>query len=74
MKKYLWIAIVIIVIIVGIVVFSSKDTPVGEKQTVKIGFSLPLSGDLAVLGERAKLAAELAKNSFADTKYNYEFI
>jgi hypothetical protein len=74
MKKYIWIVIAIIVIIAAIIASSPSNTLVGEKQTVKIGFSLPLSGDLAILGERAKLAAELAKDSFENTKYNYEFI
>ena len=74
MKKYLWIVIVIIVIIVGIVVFSPKNTPVGEKQTVKIGLSLPLTGDLAFMGEGAKEATQLAIENFGPTKHNYEFI
>jgi len=75
MKKYIWVVVVIVVLILGAFVLSNNSpTPVGEKQTVKIGFSLPLTGDLAVLGESAKLAAELAKDNFGATKYNYEFI
>ena len=75
MKKYFWIvAIIVVIVIAALALSKNSPTPVGEKQTVKIGLSLPLTGDLAVLGERGKLAAELAKNSFSNTKYNYELI
>jgi branched-chain amino acid transport system substrate-binding protein len=76
MKKYLGIILAIIVVIVGILIFSQKETKsqTSEKQTVKIGLSLPLSGGVAFLGEPAKKAAELALKDAGKTKYNYELV
>lgn len=75
MKKYLWIVLVVAVIIIGALVLSSNSpTSVGEKQTVKIGLNLPLSGGVAFLGEPAKKAAELALKEAGVTKYNYQLI
>lgn len=75
MKKYLWIVAIIVVIIIGAVALSNTSpTPVGEKQTVKIGLNLPLSGGVAFLGEPAKKAAELALKDAGVTKYNYELV
>jgi len=75
MKKYLWIVAVIVVIIIGALVLSkSSPTPIGEKQTVKIGVMLPLTGPVAMLGEPSKKAAELALKDAGDTKYNYELV
>jgi branched-chain amino acid transport system substrate-binding protein len=75
MKKYLWIVAVIVVIIIGALVLSKNPpTEVGEKQTVKIGLNLPLSGGVAFLGEPAKKSAELALKDAGVTKYNYELI
>jgi branched-chain amino acid transport system substrate-binding protein len=75
MKKYLWIVAVIVVIIIGALALSNTSpTPVGEKQTVKIGVILPLTGPVAMLGEPSKKAAELALKDAGDTKYNYELV
>lgn len=45
-----------------------------EKQTVKIGVTLPLTGDVAFLGEGLRGAIELAQKDATGTKYNYEVI
>ncbi len=74
MKKYLWIVIVAIIIVATLGFSNRSSTPVGEKQTVKIGLNLPLSGGVAFLGEPAKKAAELALKDAGVTKYNYELI
>lgn len=75
MKKYLSIIAIIVVIIIATVALSNpSSTPAGEKQTVKIGLSLPLSGGVAFLGEPAKKAAELALKDAGITKYNYELV
>jgi branched-chain amino acid transport system substrate-binding protein len=75
MKKYLWIIAIIVVIIIGAIALSNTSpTPVGEKQTVKIGIIAPLTGQLAALGESAKKSAELALKEAGDTKYNYELV
>lgn len=43
-----------------------------EKQTVKIGLALPLTGVIGWLGEGMRDAAVMAKEQLIDTKYNYE--
>jgi len=43
-----------------------------QKETVKIGAILPLSGNLAFMGVDAQKAILLAKENLGDTKYNYE--
>ncbi len=43
----------------------------GEKQTVKIGVILPLTGSQANLGQSAKNAVLLAQEKLGKTKFNY---
>lgn len=76
MKKYLWILGVVVVIMVGYFVLSQKttSTSITQKQTIKIGLSLPLTGGVAFLGQPAKKAAELALKDAGNTKYNYELV
>ncbi len=58
----------------GISSFSGQQTPTA-KPTVKIGVTLPLTGNVAVLGQSAKKAMELAKAQLSSkTKYDYELI
>jgi branched-chain amino acid transport system substrate-binding protein len=45
-----------------------------EKQTVKIGLILPLTGQLSNLGESARYAALIAESQLNNTKYNYKII
>lgn len=44
------------------------------KETVKIGISVPLSGDLAFLGEGIRTALNLALEDLGQTTYNYELV
>ncbi|OHA59591.1 MAG: hypothetical protein A2589_01890 [Candidatus Vogelbacteria bacterium RIFOXYD1_FULL_46_19] len=54
---------------------SSETGGDGEAvQTIKIGFSLPLTGDLAFLGESYQNAINLALSEVTDTKYKYEVV
>jgi len=46
----------------------------GEKQTVKIGVILPLTGGQANLGQSAKNAILLAQEKLGKTKFNYQVI
>lgn len=65
----------LILIIAGIIFASSyagQDN--SQKPTIKIGATLPLTGDVAVLGQSSKKAIELALKDLGDTKYNYEVI
>ena len=49
-----------------------------SKETIKIGISVPLTGQIAMLGEGMKNAGLMAKahisKNFKKLKYNYEFI
>jgi branched-chain amino acid transport system substrate-binding protein len=65
--------VVALVILVIVVVSSGNKTPAG-KLTVKIGVTLPLTGDVAMLGQDNKSAIQLAKDQLKDTRYNYELI
>ena len=53
----------------------AADTPVLAKPVIKIGASLPLTGDNAHLGESVRDAMILAKDGLpSDTKFDYEII
>jgi branched-chain amino acid transport system substrate-binding protein len=68
---------VIIVILSLLIIFSiilSLGNKNGQSKTIKIGFSIPLTGDMAWAGEGIEVAAEMAKENFGQTKFNYEFI
>ena len=71
-KIYLAIGIAAVVLIAAISMFSM---PKGE-GTIKIGVSLPLSGNLAIIGEPMKAAIDLAVEdaNLKTDKYNYEVI
>jgi branched-chain amino acid transport system substrate-binding protein len=71
-KSIIWIAAIVVIALLA--VSFAKDTPSSDKETVKIGLSLPLTGNLAFLGEPAKKAAELALRDAGETKYEYELV
>ncbi len=73
MKKIIGI-IVVIVAVVGIIAITNKDNYSNGKITIKIGATLPLTGDIAVLGQDNKDSILLAKEQLKDTKYNYEIV
>lgn len=51
---------------------STPSAPVAaEKQTVKIGVSIPLSGSGAFMGEGVRNAVDLALSEHSDAKYKY---
>ncbi len=54
-------------------VFSMSGKP-RAKQTIKIGFSIPLTGDIGFIGEGMRDAALLAKEEMGETKHNYELL
>lgn len=78
-KKTIWIAVGIIVVVVVILVATlsgGSNKTVAEKQTIKIGFIAPLTGNASYLGEGVKNAAQLALADLQkkNTKYNYEIV
>lgn len=79
MKKITKITLALIVIfIIAWVMFTHPNQSANrgsvEKQTVKIGLSLPLTGAVAFLGEPAKKSAELALMDAGNTKFKYELV
>ena len=56
-KIIVWV-VVIVLIIWGIVAITSKKT--NEPETIKIGFTGPMTGDLAQFGENAQAAVSIA--------------
>ena len=78
MKKKIIILSVVVIAILTILATSgafNKKT-VGEKPTVLIGATLPLTGPVAVLGQSSQKAIELAmeKLNKENTKYNYKVV
>lgn len=73
----------IIIAVVGLILIASvtiglvkSSAPSGEKQTIRIGYIAPLTGNVAFLGEGIKNAAELAMADLnkKNNKYNYEVV
>lgn len=61
-KNILWGVVVLIIVIVGGVFYSNKNSKASssEKETVKIGVIMPLTGDAGAYGEPARNAVQLA--------------
>lgn len=77
MKKPLKISLILIVVIAiifGLSNITSNSTQTSAKPTIKIGVTLPLTGDIAMLGESTKQAIQLAASELKNTKYNYELV
>jgi len=77
MNKTIKIVVGIIVLILAVWGISSLFATKGPetKPTVKIGVTLPLAGDVAMLGQNSKQALLLAQEQLPkNTKYNYEFV
>lgn len=66
--------VVLALIVWGATLFFVNKSP-ETKPTVKIGVSLPLTGDVAMLGQNSKKALLLAQEQLSkNTKYNYELV
>lgn len=78
LKKVIW--LIILIVIVVVIVTVSKNGKVDEavnKEAIKIGLSVPLTGDLAFIGEADKNAAMIAMEEIAaqaDLKNKYEIV
>jgi branched-chain amino acid transport system substrate-binding protein len=69
------IGIVVVIIAVWSVVSFPADTNNGTKPVIKIGVTLPLTGDVAMLGQNSKLALLLAQEQLSENKkYTYELV
>lgn len=69
--------IIAVIVILAILPFLNNKKSTGEKETVVVGMTLPLSGDLAYLSANYKAIAlyvEKEINSNPDNRFNYKFI
>ncbi|MEI8339823.1 MAG: ABC transporter substrate-binding protein [bacterium] len=75
-KKIFWTAVVIVLVSVFLFVTLGDKTvtPSANKDIIKIGVVLPLSGNLAFLGESAKNSANLALSDYGITKNDYQLV
>src|SRR4051812_44226626 len=73
-NKYIGILIVVVIIIAATIGFQASNKAQNGKPTIKIGITLPLTGDVARLGESVKNSLILAKSDLPATKYNYELV
>ena len=71
-----FVGIVIVVSIVAIMMKSTRNVAIGPKPIVTIGITLPLTGDIAMLGQSNKNAIELAysKLDTKNMKYDYKLV
>ena len=53
---------------------ATEDAVKAGKETVKIGMTLPMTGDLSFIGQTMIKSTNLALNENKDTKYDYEFV
>lgn len=74
MKKIIAGIVVIILIIAGISYFSKNSNQTASKEPIKIGVILPLSGDLAFLGEQIKKGIDLAIAEYKGKGINVDVI
>jgi branched-chain amino acid transport system substrate-binding protein len=73
-KIILTLVIILAFVLVGYAFAKVSQENQSEKETIKIGVILPLSGGSANLGESAHKAILLAKEQLAETEFNYEVI
>jgi len=78
MKKSIIIGVIVVLsILTAFLAMNKKEEVVNNKKpTVKIGISLPLTGNISELGIASKTAIELAYSKWLkkDTKYDYKLI
>ena len=79
MKKIVVVLLILILAGIGIWVYrNKKSSPQADagKSVIRIGVSLPLSGDIADIGQTNMASLEMAINKWKekDTKYTYELI
>ena len=73
MKPTIIIIIIIIIAAIGLFTLSGPSEP-AETGPIKIGVTLPLTGNLAFLGEDYRDAINLALSEAENTKYKYEIV
>ncbi len=74
MNKKIVIGLGFVLLAIGAIYVLKNFKPQPNKPTVLIGVTLPLTGDVAMLGQNSKKSIELALKNVDNTKYNYEVI
>jgi len=78
MKNKILLPVIIIVLILGGILFlTQKKTPevaTEQKQTIKIGVMLPLTGPFGAIGEGIGKASDMAINDFKESHPNVDII
>jgi len=75
LKNLYWGGGIVIVLAIILIVIFAGNPVVSKKETVKVGVTLPLTGDLATYGQGLKNGILLALNQVGNnTKYNYDVI
>ncbi|MDA3836870.1 MAG: ABC transporter substrate-binding protein [Nanoarchaeota archaeon] len=72
-KTILFASLAVILAIILLLSFSTGEMP-ANKEIIKIGVIIPLTGDVGFLGEGIRDAMVLAKEQLGNTKYEYEII
>lgn len=74
MKKKIIVIALILIAVILVLSFGSRPKSDQDKPVVKIGVTLPLTGDVSVLGQSAQKALIMAQEDIKDTKYKYELV
>jgi len=72
--KILIAIITIVIIISALYVAKNRADNTLSQEPIKLGFVLPLTGNLAFVGEGARNAAKLALSTVGDTKHSYQLV
>ena len=76
-KIVTWIVVVAVVVVGGYALFKGKPSFVANNEPIKIGVIVPLTGDLAFIGEAARNGENLAidkVNANTGLKHKYSLI
>ena len=75
MKKRIIQIVIAIIVIVGLgFIITTNISKSTEKNVIKIGVAVPMTGNQAFVGEGIKDAVLLAQKNLKDTKYKYELV
>jgi branched-chain amino acid transport system substrate-binding protein len=66
--------LIVVAVEISILSTTTGNVIAGEKPTIRIGISLPLTGGQSNLGQGAQKAALMALDDLKNTKYNYQLI
>ena len=74
MKKIIWVIIIIAIIAGAVFLLGRENGDISKNNPIKIGAILPLTGDLAFLGEEIKKGIDLGVAEYKDRGININVI